>query len=315
MSTEAVILAKDVGNIYDVPVAYHEQGLDAQVCKHFRLESDAPELQRWTDISDAYTNPDGEVTVAIVGKYVSLQDSYKSLSEALTHGGIANRVRINLKWVDSELLEASEDAVHEHLADASAILVPGGFGKRGSEGKIKAITYARERKVPYLGICFGMQMAVLESARNIGGMPNANSSEFGTDGDQLVGLMTEWTSGNKLQTRSAEDDLGGTMRLGAYECHLNDGSLAKELYGEAVVFERHRHRYEVNVAYKEALENSGMVMSGLSPDGTLPEIVERPDHPWFVGVQFHPELKSKPFDPHPLFVGFVAAARKRHSLV
>ena len=315
VSTQAVILAKDVANIYDVPVAYHEQGLDAQVCKHFRLESEQPDLTRWEDISDAYTNPDGEVTIAIVGKYVSLQDSYKSLSEALTHGGIANRLRVKLKWVDSELLESGDDAVHEHLADASAILVPGGFGKRGSEGKIKAITYARERDVPYLGICFGMQMAVLETARTLGNMPDANSSEFGPDGDQLVGLMTEWTSGNQLQTRSAGDDLGGTMRLGAYECHLNDGSLVKDLYGETIVFERHRHRYEVNVAFKDALEKAGMVMSGLSPDGSLPEIVERPDHPWFVGVQFHPELKSKPFAPHPLFVGFVAAARKRYSLV
>ena len=315
VSTQAVILAKDVANIYDVPVAYHEQGLDAQVCKHFRLESEQPDLTRWEDISDAYTNPDGEVTIAIVGKYVSLQDSYKSLSEALTHGGIANRLRVKLKWVDSELLESGDDAVHEHLADASAILVPGGFGKRGSEGKIKAITYARERDVPYLGICFGMQMAVLETARTLGNMPDANSSEFGPDGDQRVGLMTEWTSGNQLQTRSAGDDLGGTMRLGAYECHLNDGSLVKDLYGETIVFERHRHRYEVNVAFKDALEKAGMVMSGLSPDGSLPEIVERPDHSWFVGVQFHPELKSKPFAPHPLFVGFVAAARKRYSLV
>ncbi len=315
VSKDAVILAKDVANIYDVPVAYHEQGLDAQVCSHFGLDGKSPDLSRWNGISDAYTNPDGEVTVAVVGKYVSLQDSYKSLSEALTHGGIANRLRVKLKWIDSEDLEQSDEAVAEHLSDVSAILVPGGFGKRGSEGKIRAIAYAREHKVPYLGICFGMQMAVLETARALGGMPEANSSEFGPDGEQLVGLMTEWTSGNELQTRSEEDDLGGTMRLGAYECHLNAGSIVRDMYGDKVIFERHRHRYEVNVAYKDALEKAGMTMSGLSPDGSLPEIVERPDHPWFVGVQFHPELKSKPFEPHPLFVGFIAAAEKRDRLV
>ena len=315
VSADSVILGLDVANIYDVPVAYHQQGLDTQICKHFHLDSAAPDLSRWTNISQAFMQPEGEITIAIVGKYVSLQDSYKSLSEALTHGGIANHLRVRVKWVDSETLEAGDDVLNETLSDVSAILVPGGFGERGSEGKIKAITYAREHNVPFLGICFGMQMAVLETARNLADMPTANSSEFGPEGEPLVGLMTEWSSGNELQQRSADDDLGGTMRLGAYECHLQPGSLVHDMYGEEVIFERHRHRYEVNVAYKEALEGAGMSMSGLSPDGGLPEIVERADHPWFVAVQFHPELKSKPFAPHPLFVGFVAAGHKRSSLV
>ena len=313
---DAVILARDVNNIYEVPVAYHKEGLDTQVCAHFGLNSKNPNLQHWQEISQSVASPEGEVTIAIVGKYTSLKDSYKSLTEALAHGGIANRVKVNLKWVDSELFENEDESTYLHyLEDVGGILVPGGFGQRGAEGKIEAIRIAREYKIPYFGICFGMQMAVLETARALAGMSTASSTEFGPCKDPLVGLMTEWTSGNEVQTRSNDDDLGGTMRLGAYECTLRDGSLVRSLYGHSDIEERHRHRYEVNVAYREILENAGMVMSGVSPDGALPEIVERPEHPWFVGVQFHPELKSKPFQPHPLFTGFVAATHKKARLL
>jgi len=259
-------------------------------------------------------NPEGEVNIAIVGKYTSLQDSYKSLGEALVHGGIANCVRVNVDWIDAELFE-KEDAALQDLQHVSGILVPGGFGERGSEGKIRAVRFAREQNIPYFGICFGMQMAVLETARNLANMPDAGSSEFGESKLPLVGLMTEWTSGEQKLQRSAEDDLGGTMRLGAYECHLTAGSIASSLYGEETIFERHRHRYEVNIAYRDQLADAGMLISGLSPDGSLPEIVERTDHPFFVAVQFHPELKSKPFEPHPLFTGFVAASMEKSRLV
>ena len=310
----AVILGLDVNNIYEVPLSYHEQGLDREVVRHFGLEDKAPDLTAWQRICDGIASPDSEVTIAIVGKYTSLQDSYKSLGEALFHGGIANRTKVNIEWIDSELFE-TEDAAIEALHHVSGILVPGGFGERGSEGKIRAIQFAREHAIPYFGICFGMQMAVLETARNIAGMSGAGSSEFGTPEISLVGLMTEWTSGNATQQRSADDDLGGTMRLGAYPCLLEAGTLAHQLYGSEKISERHRHRYEVNIAYRDTLEAAGMKLSGLSPDGHLPEIVERPDHPFFVAVQFHPELKSKPFDPHPLFTGFVAASMEKSRLV
>ena len=310
----AVILGLDVNNIYEVPLSYHEQGLDREVVRHFGLEDKAPDLTAWQQICDGIASPDSEVTIAIVGKYTSLQDSYKSLGEALFHGGIANRTKVNIEWIDSELFE-TEDAAIEALHHVSGILVPGGFGERGSEGKIRAIQFAREHAIPYFGICFGMQMAVLETARNIAGMSGAGSSEFGTPEISLVGLMTEWTSGNATQQRSADDDLGGTRRLGAYPCLLEAGTLAHQLYGSEEISERHRHRYEVNIAYRDTLEAAGMKLSGLSPDGHLPEIVERPDHPFFVAVQFHPELKSKPFDPHPLFTGFVAASMEKSRLV
>ena len=310
----AVILGMDVNNIYEVPLSYHEQGLDREVMRHFGLPDETPDLLAWQQICSSIANPESEVTIAIVGKYTSLQDSYKSLGEALFHAGIANRSKVNIEWIDSELFEA-EDAAIEALHHVSGILVPGGFGERGSEGKIRAIQFAREHAIPYFGICFGMQMAVLETARNIAGMTGAGSSEFGEPDISLVGLMTEWASGNAKQQRSAEDDLGGTMRLGAYPCLLQQGTLAHDLYGAAKVSERHRHRYEVNIAYRDQLEAAGMKLSGLSPDGTLPEIVERPDHPFFVAVQFHPELKSKPFDPHPLFTGFVAASMEKSRLV
>jgi CTP synthase len=310
----AVVLARDVSNIYEVPLSYHNEGLDREVVRHFGLPDTAPDLAAWTRICDTVANPEGEVSIAIVGKYTSLQDSYKSLSEALVHGGIANGVKVNIEWIDSELFER-EDAAVEALHHVSGILVPGGFGERGSEGKIRAVRFAREQNIPYFGICFGMQMAVLETARNLAGLAGAGSSEFGSPDIPLVGLMTEWIVGDETQQRSAADDLGGTMRLGVYECRLDAGSLASQIYGQDVIHERHRHRYEVNIAYREALESGGMRISGLSPDGRLPEIVERADHPWFVAVQFHPELKSKPFDPHPLFTGFVAAAMEQSRLV
>ena len=313
---DAVILAEDVSNIYEVPLAYHKQGLDGQVCAHFGLGSKKPDLSCWRDIAHNVAHPEGEVTIAIVGKYTSLQDSYKSLGEALSHGGIANKVKVNIEWLDSEIFEREDiQSCLHHLENVSGILVPGGFGKRGSEGKIEVIRFAREQNVPYLGICFGMQMAVLETARGLAGIPQASSTEFGPCEEPVVGLMTEWSAGNQVQTRSDADDLGGTMRLGTYPCQMAQGSLASEIYGEDFVEERHRHRYEVNIAYQDRLENAGLKMSGLSPDGLLPEIVERPDHPWFVAVQFHPELKSKPFEPHPLFVGFVSAAREKSRLV
>ena len=310
----AVVLARDVSNIYEVPLSYHNEGLDREVVRHFGLPATTPDLSAWTRICDTVANPEGEVSIAIVGKYTSLQDSYKSLGEALVHGGIANGVKVNIEWIDSELFE-QEDAAVEALHHVSGILVPGGFGERGSEGKIRAVRFAREQNIPYFGICFGMQMAVLETARNLAGLTGAGSSEFGQPDIPLVGLMTEWIVGNETQQRSAADDLGGTMRLGAYECRLESGALANQIYGQDVIHERHRHRYEVNIAYRDALESAGMRISGLSPDGRLPEIVERADHPWFVAVQFHPELKSKPFDPHPLFTGFVAAAMEQSRLV
>ena len=311
---EAVINGRDAKSIYHVPMMYHKEGLDMEICRHFDLPLNEPDLSVWNQISQSVENPEGEVNVAVVGKYVSLLDSYKSLAEALVHGGFNNNVKVKLNWIDSEEIENADDPVHI-LADADAILVPGGFGERGSEGKIKAITYAREKQIPFLGICFGMQMAVLEAARNMAGLPKAGSTEFGDCETPLVGLMTEWSRGNATETRSNKDDLGGTMRLGAYDCVLSEGSLAADLYGDRHIQERHRHRYEVNINYRDQLEDVGLQFSGLSPDGVLPEIVERQDHPFFIGVQFHPELKSKPFDPHPLFQGFIKAAKTRSRLV
>jgi CTP synthase len=313
VSYDAVIPALDVDTIYQVPISYHEQGLDEQVCRHFGITADKLDLSRWTNIVERIRQPEGEVTIAVVGKYTSLLDSYKSLAEALIHGGIANNVKVRLNWIDSEIFER-EDAVL-HLEPCDGILVPGGFGERGADGKIEAVRFARERNVPYFGICFGMQMAVIEAARNLVGLAGASSTEFGPCDHPVVGLMTEWQRGNLREQRAADSDLGGTMRLGAYECMLRPESRVREIYGAETIFERHRHRYEVNLEYRGALEKAGLVFSGLSPDGVLPEIVEIPGHPWFVGVQFHPELKSKPFDPHPLFTSFIAAALRQSRLV
>ncbi|MDE2326940.1 MAG: CTP synthase [Rhodospirillales bacterium] len=312
---EAVVPALDVGTIYEVPISYHEAGLDREVLRHFGLPHDAePDLGRWRRIVETVRNPEGEVTIAVVGKYTNLLDSYKSLGEALTHGGIANRVRVRLDWVDSEIFE--QPGAVARLDGVHGILVPGGFGERGTGGKIEAVRFARERHVPFLGICFGMQMAVIEAARNLAGLPQASSTEFGTCEVPVVGLLTEWARGNEIERRAAEGDLGGTMRLGAYAATLVEGSLVRAVYGDAATIEeRHRHRYEVNIHYRERLESAGLRFSGLSPDGLLPEIVEYPDHPWFIGVQYHPELKSKPFDPHPLFAGFIEAAVKQMRLV
>jgi CTP synthase len=301
-----VIPALDVDTIYAVPLAYHAEGFDREVCDYFGLRTPEPDLSRWEEIVARVRQPEGEVSIAVVGKYTSLLDSYKSLAEALTHGGIANNVKVKLDWIDSEIFE-KEDAV-QHLEGVHGILVPGGFGERGAEGKIMAACFARERKVPYFGICFGMQMAVIEAARHLAGLPKAGSTEFGPCEDPVVGLMTEWMRGNMLEKREEGGDLGGTMRLGAYEAMLTPGSHVATIYGATRISERHRHRYEVNIGYKRRLEEHGLVFSGMSPDGILPEIVEIPDHPWFIGVQYHPELKSKPFEPHPLFTSFIKAA-------
>ena len=310
---EAVIPALDVASIYEVPLRYHECGLDTQILRVFGItDAPQPDLERWLEISQLV--PDGGVKIAVVGKYTGLQDAYKSLIEALNHGGIANRVSVSVDWVDSEVFESGDTI--RCLDGVDGILVPGGFGERGAEGKITAVKFARERRIPYFGICFGMQMAIVEAARDLGGMPNAGSTEFGPCADPVVGLLTEWTRGNERFSRSADNDLGGTMRLGAYDCRLLPNSKVRDIYGGVEwIRERHRHRYEVNINIRERLQEVGVVFSGLSPDGLLPEILELVDHPWFIGVQFHPELKSKPFDPHPLFKSFIRAAVEQSRLV
>jgi CTP synthase len=311
----AVIEALDADSIYAVPQAYHEAGLDREVLAAFGIEPKSePDLARWRLISERIRNPEGDVTIAIVGKYTGMKDAYKSLIEALSHGGIANKVRVNLDWIESEVFEREDPA--PFLEHVNGILVPGGFGQRGTEGKIRAAQFARERQVPYFGICFGMQMAVIEAARNLCGIEDANSTEFGATREPVVGLMTEWMKGNELQTRGLDGDLGGTMRLGAYPALVQRGSKISQIYhGATEISERHRHRYEVNTAYKGRLEQHGMRFSGMSPDGLLPEMVEFEDHPWFIGVQFHPELKSRPFEPHPLFSSFIGAAVDQSRLV
>lgn len=310
----AVIQALDVGNIYDVPSAYHAEGLDSEVLAAFGIEpAPKPRMERWDEVCDRIHNPEGEVTIAVVGKYTGLLDAYKSLMEALYHGGLANRVKVKLEWIESETLE-KEDLVPQ-LQKVHGILVPGGFGERGSEGKIAAAKFARERKIPYFGICFGMQMAVIEAARSLAGIENASSTEFGETHEPLVGLMTEWLKGNQLEQRKKSGDLGGTMRLGAYPATLKPGTRIAEIYGSLEISERHRHRYEVNADYQEKLEKAGLVFSGMSPDGVLPETIEYEDHPWFIGVQYHPELKSRPFEPHPLFSSFIEAAIRQSRLV
>jgi CTP synthase len=311
---ECVIPALDVGTIYETPLSYHQVGFDTQVYRHFGVEVEGePDLRSWQRIVNRVYHPEGEVTIAVVGKYTELKDAYKSLIEALAHGGIANRVHVKAEWIESEVFET--EGTTERLESVNGILVPGGFGERGTLGKIQAARYAREHNVPYFGICFGMQMAVIEAARNLVGLENASSTEFGPCQHPVVGLLTEWTRGNVVERRDEESELGGTMRLGSYEAWLKPGSKIESIYGSSVIHERHRHRYEVNINYRAQLEEAGLLFSGLSPDGLLPEIVELPEHPWYVGVQFHPELKSKPSAPHPLFTSFIDAAIKQSRLV
>jgi CTP synthase len=312
----AVIQAMDSSNIYAVPLDYHEQGLDTEVLAVFGLtDAPAPNLARWETIAHALNHPDGEVNIAIVGKYTALTDAYKSLIEALAHGGVANNVRVKFDWIEGEAFERDEDLIGERLTGVHGVLVPGAFGERGSEGMIRAVRFAREHAIPYFGICFGMQMAMIEAARNLAGIHQASSSEFGPTSEPIVGLMTEWVRGNDKEVRAEGGELGGTMRCGAYEAVLTPGSQVAEIYGTPTISERHRHRYEVNIGYRDAIEQTGLRFTGLSPDGVLPELCERDDHPWFIGVQFHPELKSRPFDPHPLFASFIGAARNRSRLV
>ena len=334
---EAVVAAYDLKSIYEAPLAYHREGLDQAVLDAFGISpAPRPQLDRWEDVMDRLDNAEGEVRVAIVGKYTQLEDAYKSIAEALTHGGMANRVRVKAEWIDAEIFETEDPA--PHLERFHAILVPGGFGERGTEGKIKAaqfarerkipylgiclgiLQFARERKIPYLGICLGMQMAVIEAARNVAGLATAGSEEFDHEAgkkrfEPVVYHLKEWVQGNHKVSRKATDDKGGTMRLGAYDATLAEGSRVAEVYAATTIEERHRHRYEVDVKYRDALEEKGLRFSGMSPDGRLPEIVEWQDHPWFIGVQFHPELKSKPFAPHPLFADFVRAAIETSRLV
>jgi len=313
----AVIQAMDSANIYSVPLDYHAQGLDTEVLDVFGLADTAPkpDLSRWEEISHTLSHPDGEVNIAIVGKYTALTDAYKSLIEALVHGGVANNVRVRFDWIEGEVFEKEEALIAERLNSVHGVLVPGAFGERGSEGMIRSVQFAREHEVPYFGICFGMQMAMIEAARNLAGIKQASSTEFGPTSEPIVGLMTEWVRGNEKEVRSQGGELGGTMRCGAYEAVLTPGSRVAEIYGTTSISERHRHRYEVNIAYRDAIEQTGLKFTGLSPDGVLPELCERQDHPWFVGVQYHPELKSRPFDPHPLFASFIGAAKERSRLV
>jgi CTP synthase len=312
----AVIPALDARNIYDVPLQYHEAGLDDEVLRAFQItDAPPPDVVRWTEIMDAIDHYESEVTIGVVGKYVGLPDAYKSLREALVHGGIANRAKVNIQWIDAELFEHPDSDVVAELEPLHGILVPGGFGERGSEGKIASVKFAREREIPFFGICLGMQMACIEGARNLAGIEQASTTEFGETAEPVVGMITEWMSEEGLQKRASDGDLGGTMRLGAYPAKLDGNSVVRSIYGTDLISERHRHRYEVNIHYRDALEKAGLVFSGMSPDDQLPEIVERPDHPWFIGVQFHPELKSRPFEPHPLFAGFIEAAVKQSRLV
>ena len=312
----AVIEARDLQTIYEAPMAYHLAGLDTELLKHFGVTvAPQPDMGKWETIVQRLKSPDGEVTIGVVGKYTELKDAYKSLIEALHHGGVANNVKVNIRWIESEKFEEKGDAWHEDLYGVHGVLVPGGFGERGSEGKIAAVTFAREHKAPFFGICFGMQMACIEAARNQAGLKGASSTEFGAAKHPIVGLMTEWLKGNELEKRAQEGDLGGTMRLGAYKATLDPESKVAQIYGDTQISERHRHRFEVNTKYRDKLEATGLIFSGMSPDGLLPEIVERRDHPWFIGVQYHPELKSRPFEPHPLFASFIAAAVEQSRLV
>ena len=317
--SESVIAAYDLDSIYDAPLAYHKEGLDQAVLNAFEITpAPKPNLDVWKDVSERIHNPEGSVNIAIVGKYTQLEDAYKSIAEALTHGGMRNRVKVIIGWLDAEKFDT--EAVESHLEGYDGILVPGGFGERGTEGMIKAATFAREKKVPYLGICLGMQMAVVETSRNLAKIKNAGSEEFDHEAGKkrfkpVVYHLKEWLEGNRTIKRDEKDDKGGTMRLGAYNAILKQQSQISEIYNSELISERHRHRYEVDLKYRDKLEKCGVSFSGMSPDNRLPEIIEINDHPWFIGVQFHPELKSKPFEPHPLFADFIRASVDRSRLV
>ena len=316
INTESVIEALDCNSIYQVPISYHKQGLDEQICSFFNLNVDKkPDLSRWININKIESASEGIINIGVVGKYTSMIDAYKSLIEAINHGGISNKVKVKIKWIDSEILEDNKIDIQSYLKDINGIIVPGGFGQRGSNGKINAIEFARNKKIPFLGICFGMQLAVIEFARNVLKLHEASTTEFGETKLPLVGLLTEWKSSKGTEKRNSASNLGGTMRLGAYDCKLLDGSFIKSIYNQDLISERHRHRYEVNYELTSNFFEHGLVFSGMSPDNSLPEILEIPQHPWFVGVQFHPELKSKPFDPHPIFSSFIKASLKQSRLL
>jgi CTP synthase len=316
INTESVIEALDCNSIYQVPISYHKQGLDEQICSFFNLNVDKkPDLSRWININKIESASEGIINIGVVGKYTSMIDAYKSLIEAINHGGISNKVKVKIKWIDSEILEDNKINIQSYLKDINGIIVPGGFGQRGSNGKINAIEFARNKKIPFLGICFGMQLAVIEFARNVLKLHEASTTEFGETKLPLVGLLTEWKSSKGTEKRNSASNLGGTMRLGAYDCKLLDGSFIKSIYNQDLISERHRHRYEVNYELTSNFFEHGLVFSGMSPDNSLPEILEIPKHPWFVGVQFHPELKSKPFDPHPVFSSFIKASLKQSRLL
>ena len=316
INTESVIEALDCNSIYQVPISYHKQGLDEQICSFFNLNVDKkPDLSRWININKIESTSEGIINIGVVGKYTSMIDAYKSLIEAINHGGISNKVKVKIKWIDSEILEDKKIYIQSYLKDINGIIVPGGFGRRGSNGKINAIEFARNKKIPFLGICFGMQLAVIEFARNVLNLREASTTEFGETKLPLVGLLTEWKSSKGTEKRNSASNLGGTMRLGAYDCKLLDGSFIKSIYNQDLISERHRHRYEVNYELTSNYFKHGLIFSGMSPDNSLPEILEIPQHPWFVGVQFHPELKSKPFDPHPIFSSFIKASLKQSRLL
>ena len=316
IKSDSVIEALDCDSIYQVPISYHKQGLDKQICSFFNLNVDKkPDLNRWININKIEAASEGIINIGVVGKYTAMIDAYKSLIEAINHGGISNKVKVKIKWIDSETLEDKEMDIQSYLKDINGIIVPGGFGQRGSNGKINAIEFARNKKIPFLGICFGMQLAVIEFARNVLKLHEASTTEFGETKLPLVGLLTEWKSSKGTEKRNSTSDLGGTMRLGAYDCKLLDGSFVKSIYNQDLISERHRHRYEVNYELTSNFFDHGLIFSGMSPDNSLPEILEIPKHPWFVGVQFHPELKSKPFNPHPIFSSFIKASLKQSRLL
>ncbi|MDB9971585.1 CTP synthase [Alphaproteobacteria bacterium] len=308
VSSEDVIQALDVSNIYSVPIVYHKEKLDIQVLKHFSIKPKSINLLKWKNIVESAKKVKKSVNVGIVGKYTDLPDAYKSLNEALIHGAIANNIGINIKWINSEKLKKNN--INKEFKDINSIIVPGGFGERGIEGKINAIKFARINKIPFLGICLGLQLSVIEFTRNVLKLKDANSTEFSNTDNNVIGLLTEWYREGKKEIRSKKSEVGGTMRLGSYPCKIENNTIAYSIYKSSNIKERHRHRYEVNSEYEDKLRLKGLIFSGKSPDGSLPEIIELETHPWFLGVQFHPELKSRPFKPHPIFISFIEATKK-----